>query len=128
VVTSLDLTDAQTKQLNAIQASYVNRLMDLRAAATKAENNLEDVFKQAPSDELKAEAAEDEYVNARANLTRELTRLSLKMRNVLTADQWQDLLNLQSGRGPRVGQGRGRRGTSPVGSAPNKVAPPPSQK
>jgi Spy/CpxP family protein refolding chaperone len=127
-VNSLNLSEAQTKQLNSIQASYVNRLMDLRAAANKAENNLADVFKQAPSDELKAEAAEDDYVNAKASLTRELTRLSLKMRNVLTADQWLDLLNLQSGRGPRPGQGRGRRGSSPSSSNPNKVGPAISQK
>src|SRR5580700_11787839 len=65
VVTSLNLSEGQTKQLNSIQASYVNRLMDLRAAATKAENNLEDVFKQAPSDELKAEAAMDQYFHAK---------------------------------------------------------------
>src|SRR5271163_2378240 len=90
-VTRLNLSEAQTKQLNSIQSSYVGRLMELRSAANKAENNLEEMFKQTPSDELKAEAAIDQYANARDNLTRELSRLSLKMRNVLTADQWQEL-------------------------------------
>lgn len=122
-VNSLDLSEAQTKQLNSIQAAYVNRLMDLRGQVNRAESNLEDVFKQAPSDDLKAESAIDQYANARDNLTRELSRLSLKMRNVLTADQWQELLNRQSGHGPRPGQGRGRRGTSSTGSAPSKIAP-----
>jgi len=128
VINSLNLSDAQTKQLNSIRDSYVSRLMDLNAAVTKAESNLEEVFKQAPSDELKATAAEDDYVDARAKLTRELTRLSLKMRNVLTADQWQQLLDLQSGRGPRPGPGRGWKGTGRGGSVPNKVAPATSQK
>jgi len=127
-VTSLDLSEAQTKQLSSIQAAYVSRLMDLRAQVNKAESNLEDVFKQAPSEDLKAESAIDQYANARDNLTRELSRLSLKMRNVLTADQWQELLNRQSGRAPRPGLGRGRRGSAPTGSAPSKVAPAPSQK
>jgi Spy/CpxP family protein refolding chaperone len=129
-VNSLNLSEAQTKQLSAIQASSVSRLMDLRALVNKAENNLEDVFRQSPSDELRAEAAIDQYANARDNLTRALTKLSLQMRNVLTADQWQELLNRQSGRaGSRPGLGRGRRGTAPPsGSAPNNVAPATSQK
>ena len=128
-VNSLNLSEAQTKQLNSIQASYVSRLTDLRAAVNKADNNLEDVFKQTPSEELKAEAAIDQYANARDNLTRALSKLSLQMRNVLTADQWQELLNRQSGRaGSRPGQGRGRRGTGPSGSNPNNVGPATSQK
>jgi Spy/CpxP family protein refolding chaperone len=128
-VNSLNLSDAQTKQLSSIQSAYVSRLMDLRALVNKAENNLEDVFKQAPSDELKAEAAIDQYANARDNLTRALSKLSLQMRNVLTADQWQELLNRQSGRaGSRPGLGRGRRGTGASSSNPNNAAPAISQK
>ena len=122
-VNSLNLSEAQTKQLSSIQAAYVSRLNDLRALVNKADNNLEDVFKQSPSDELKAEAAIDQYANARDNLTRALSKLSLQMRNVLTADQWQELLNRQAGRaGARPGLGRGRRGPGsgapvPTGSA-----------
>jgi Spy/CpxP family protein refolding chaperone len=131
-INSLNLSEAQTKQLNSIQASYYSRLMDLRAAVTKAESNLEDVFKQAPSDEMKAAAAVDDYVDVKAKLSRELTRLSLRMRNVLTADQWQQLLDRQSERehGPRPGPGPGRgwKGTGRGGSVPNKVAPATSQK
>ena len=129
-VNSLNLSEAQTKQLNSIQSSYVSRLMDLRAAVNKADNNLEDVFRQSPSDELKAESAIDQYANARDNLTRALSKLSLQMRNVLTADQWQELLNRQSGRtASRPGQGRGRRGTGPSSrSNPNSVGSATAQK
>lgn len=129
VVTSLNLSESQTKQLNAIQSSYVGRLMELRAAANKAESNLEDVYNQAPSDDLKADAAIDQYANARDNLTRTLSKMSLQMRNVLTAEQWQELQSRQAGRGgPRQGQGRGRRGTSPSSSSANKEGPAISQK
>jgi Spy/CpxP family protein refolding chaperone len=128
VLTNLNLSEAQTKQLNSIQASYVNQLRDLYAAVNKAESNLEDVFNQASPDEPKAQAVIDQYANAKGDLTRTLSRLGLQMRNVLTADQWQDLQNLQNGRGPRPGPGRGRRGTGPVSSAPSKVGPAISQK
>jgi Spy/CpxP family protein refolding chaperone len=125
-VNSLNLSEAQTKQLSAIQTSYVARLMELRSAVTKAETNLDEVIRLSPSDDLKAEAAIDQYAYARESLTRELSRLSFKMRNVLTADQWQDLLDRQSGRGGgRGGPGRGRRGSSgnggPGGSGVSKA-------
>jgi Spy/CpxP family protein refolding chaperone len=131
-VNSLNLSETQTNQLKSIQASYVSRLKDLRAAVNKAESDLQDVFNQAPSDELKAEAVIDQYANARENLTRALSKLSLQMRNVLTADQWQELQDRQAGRA-RPGRGGSRRGTgptssAPTGSAPNKVAPAVSQK
>jgi len=127
---SLNLTEAQTKQLNSIQAANVNRLMDLRSAVTKAENNLQEVFNQPNADELKADAAVDQYANARDNLTRALTRLSLQMRSVLTDEQWQELAARQAGRPSRgPGPGRGRRGGSPASAGSgagtaNKVAPP----
>jgi Spy/CpxP family protein refolding chaperone len=123
-VTSLNLSEAQAKQLNSVRASYVSRLMDLYAAANKAESNLDEVFNQTPSDELKAETAIDQYANARDNLTRILTKMSLQMRNVLTAEQWQ---TLQSRQGTRAGRGGGRRG-GPPSTTPNKVGPAISQK
>src|SRR5580698_6759403 len=82
-LSSLNLTEAQTKQLNSIKAAYVNHLMDLRAAENTAENNLQEVFNQAPSDELKADMAINQYADARGDLTRTLSRMELQMRNVL---------------------------------------------
>jgi Spy/CpxP family protein refolding chaperone len=129
-VKSLNLSDAQTKQLNQIQQSYVSRLNDLRMGVIKADGNLEEVFKQPAGDELKADAAVDQYANARYYMTRELTRMSLKMRAVLTDEQWQQLESMQNGRaGGRGGQGRGRRGPPANGSGTtsNKVGPAISQ-
>jgi Spy/CpxP family protein refolding chaperone len=129
-VKSLDLSDAQTKQLNQIQQSYVSRLMDLQTAVNNADRNLEEVFRQATIDDLKAETARDQYANARDNMTRELTEMSLKMRRVLTAEQWGQLESMQNGRGGgRGGQGRGRRGppTSGTNTTSNKVGPAISQ-
>jgi Spy/CpxP family protein refolding chaperone len=130
-VTSLNLSEAQAKQLNQIQQSYVNRLRDLREAVTKADRNLEDVFNEPSIDELKAQSAVDQYADARANMTRELTHMSLAMRSVLTAEQWQQLITLQGGRvNGRGGPGRGRRGppNNGSGTTSNRVGPAISQK
>jgi Spy/CpxP family protein refolding chaperone len=129
-VTSLNLSEAQTKQLNQIQQTYVSRLRDLRSAVITADRNLEEVFNEPMVDELKADAAVDQYANARDNLTRELTHMSLAMRNVLTAEQWQQLVTMQKSRVNR-GRGRGRGssgGSLPSGVTNNKVSPSISQK
>jgi Spy/CpxP family protein refolding chaperone len=131
-VNSLDLSEAQTKQLNAIQQAYVNTLMELNAAVNKAEGNLNEIYNQDKIEDLKAGVAVDQYVNARGSLTRVLSEFSLKMRAVLTTEQWQQLVSMQSGRpGGRGGQGRGRRGPpngSGTGTTSNKVGPSISQK
>jgi len=128
VVKGLNLSEAQTKQLNAIQASYVDRLMVLKVAMHTAETNLDNMFNQAAPDDWKAEAVIDQYAHAREDLTRTLTKLTLQMRNVLTAEQWQQLQDRDGGRGgPGPGQGRGWKGTS-RGSTVNKAGPAASQK
>lgn len=130
-VTSLNLSEAQTKQLNQIQQSYVSRLRDLRAAVIAADHNLGEVFNEPVVDELKADAAVDQYANARDNLTRELTHMSLAMRNVLTPEQWQQLVSMQSNRGTRGGRGRGRGSAGsglPSGAIGNKADPATPQK
>lgn len=123
-VNSLNLSEAQTKQLTAIQQASVGRLMELRSAVMKAETNLTEIYDQPEIDESKVDAAVDDYANARENLTRALTLVSLKMRIVLTQQQWQALENRQYGRGGPRGP-RPRRGQPPAGSAgsANKVSP-----
>lgn len=131
---SLNLSDAQLKQVNEISQAYYATLKDLRDSVSKAESNLNEIYNQDKIDELKASVAVDQYVNARTNLTRVLSQMSLKMRTVLTPEQWQQLVDLQNGRAAaRGGRGRGR-GGAPNGSAPanggtsNKVSPPISQR
>src|SRR5581483_8065566 len=73
---SLDLTDAQTKQISDIRQAYVGTLRDLNDAVTKADNSLNEIYNQDKIDELKASIAVEQYVNARGSLTRVLTELS----------------------------------------------------
>ena len=60
-------------------------------------------FNAEPMDERRAEAALENLAQARANLTRAFSQMSLKLRLVLTAEQWKELQKRQPG------EGRGRK-------------------
>lgn len=125
---SLNLSEAQLKQVNDITQAYYSTLRELRDAVSKAERDLNDIYNQDKIDELKASIAVDQYVNARGNLTRVLSQMSLKMRTVLTTEQWQQLVDIQNGRAVRGGRGRGRGGVPRgSGTTSNKVGPSISQ-
>jgi Spy/CpxP family protein refolding chaperone len=127
LVNSLNLADAQVKQMKDTQAAYVGRLMDLRSAVNHAESNLDGIFNQEAIDQRKAEAAVDQLAHAREDLTRTISELSLKLRMVLTAEQWQQLRDQQAARqAKRTLPGRGFRSGSSTQTG--KVAPVTPQK
>lgn len=113
VANGLNLTDAQTKQINATCSEYRDTLRDVYAQVNAAENNLEVIFNQDSIDQRKATQAINQLANAHGDLTRTVSQMSLKLRNVLTAEQWHALQDQQQrGRGaPR------RRGPGPGGPA-----------
>jgi Spy/CpxP family protein refolding chaperone len=126
----LNLTDAQRNQIRTVVKDYRNRLVDERAAVEKAEGELEDVFSEDSVDQRRATEAIERLTAARGELTKSLAQMSLRMRTVLTAQQWQDLQRRQGRGGPR-GEGKGLRrrgpGNAPPGSgggAPPPVPPP----
>jgi Spy/CpxP family protein refolding chaperone len=119
IVNKLDLSDAQTKQIAATVSDYREKLRDLRAAVNRAEAGLESVFNEDPVDQKKANDAIEQISNARTELFRTTSQMDLKLRTVLTAQQWQELRSEQQGRGPRPAgrRGRGPKGP-PSGSSP----------
>lgn len=120
---ALNLSDAQKTDINGIVKEYRTKMMDLRTAMEKADRDVEAAFSENPVDQRKANESIEKLAAARGDLTRTLSQMSLKMRLVLTADQWQDLQRRSpSGRGER-GVGRGRRGYDGNGAPP---PPPPS--
>jgi Spy/CpxP family protein refolding chaperone len=120
-----NLTDAQTKQIAATVAEYRGPLKDLYAEVNAAEGNLEEIFNQETIDQRKADQAVNQLANARGDLTRTLSQMSLKLRNVLTVDQWRDLQARQAGRGAaRPGARRRGPGPGPVGKSAPSSAPP----
>lgn len=124
LASGLELTDAQRLQIRSVTGEYRGRMMEVRDAVRKAETDLDAVFNEDTVDQRRGSEAIDRLTKARADMTKAVAEMSLRMRAVLTPQQWQELRQRQqaarienAGRGPappqRVG-GRGRRG--PKGS------------
>jgi Spy/CpxP family protein refolding chaperone len=95
VVKQLDLTPAQVRGLRAEVSEAQPHLLEVRAKVLRAEKNLEDQFNLDPIDQNQTNQALDQLIAARADLTRSLTNLSLKLRVLLTAQQWRALQRLR---------------------------------
>jgi Spy/CpxP family protein refolding chaperone len=127
VVNNLNLTDSQRAEIRSVIREYRGRLRDVREAVQRAETDLDEVFNEDNVDQRRGAEAIDRLTKARAEMTKSVSELSLRMRSILTPQQWQELRQRQqqidvAGRGR--GGGRGRRGPKnvakdvPKGSAP----------
>ena len=138
----LNLTDDQTKQIQATVSAYRSRLIDARSAVEKAEGEMEDAFNEAVVDQRKATDAIEKLASARAELTRSISLMSLKLRGTLTAEQWAELQKRRhrmqpgmggpgmqpGGPGGQPGGGQRYRQKNPAGggiTGPSPAAPPP---
>jgi Spy/CpxP family protein refolding chaperone len=90
-VRNLGLSEDQLAQIRAIARDSRDRLIQLRADVKVAQGALADAMSQDPVDNNKASAAIDKVVTARGELMRAVSQMSLKMRQILTASQWQEL-------------------------------------
>ena len=139
LVNGLDLSDAQRGQIASVIREYRGRMLEVRRSVQKAETDLEDVFNQDTMDQRRGAEAIDHLTKARADMTKSVSEMSLRMRAVLTSQQWQQLQRRQREQGSRLenvgrgsgsprGGGRGRRLSKgdPKGPAPaeNQVPPP----
>ena len=87
----LRLTNQQFREIRMTMAQYRGRLIEIRAEVNRAETDLEAEFNRDPVDQARANQAIERLIAARSDLTRTLSQLSLKLRTVLTAEQWQEL-------------------------------------
>jgi Spy/CpxP family protein refolding chaperone len=139
VVNSLDLTDTQRGQIREVVREYRGKMFEVRAAVDKAESELEEVFNDESIDQRKGDEAIDRLVKARSEMTKAVSEMSLRLRAVLTPQQWQDLQKRQqdqpgigrdvgrgTGRGPDRG-GPGRRRGGPKGRSPAAEQQTPTQ-
>jgi Spy/CpxP family protein refolding chaperone len=104
---NIGLGDEQMRQVRAVVRESRGHLMELRSAVQNAEVELSDELSADPVDNRRASQAIEKVVNARAELTRTLAQMSLKLRLVLTPDQWKQLEKI---RPPRGGGPQGRPG------------------
>jgi Spy/CpxP family protein refolding chaperone len=104
VVSDLNLSDAQRKQIRDTVSSYRPKLIDARAEMRKAQGELQDILNSEHVDPAQAAPVVDKLAKAQAESTRVFTEMSLRLREVLTLDQWRELVKrwgaLQRGRRP----------------------------
>ena len=123
VISNLNLSETQRKQIQTTTRDFRNRLVDARGALQKSEGELQDAFNDGSSDDRRVNDMIDRVVKSRGDLMKLVTQMSWKLRGVLTAEQWQELQRRRRPFGPRMdGDGRGKRG--PGGPAPNGNPPP----
>lgn len=99
IARDLNLSPAQRAQIRATVQQYRPHLLNVRMAVNQAEQDLANQFDRNPVDPGKTNEAIDKLVDARSDLTRTLTQLSLKLRLVLTEQQWQELQRRRPGQG-----------------------------
>ena len=91
IVKDLNLTGTQSRDIRVIVREYRGKLIEQRAALEKAESDLQDLFDDDNVDSKRASQAIEELAGARLNLTRTFSQLALRLRLVLTAEQWRQL-------------------------------------
>lgn len=97
ITRQLNLTNVQRQQIRITVTQFRPRLLEIRAEVSRAETDLQAQFDHDPVDEAKTNQAIERLIAARADLTRTLSQLSLKLRTVLTEQQWRDLQRLRPG-------------------------------
>ncbi len=137
LVSGLDLTDAQRTEIRSVIRDYRGKMMEVRGAVQKAEGDLDAVFNEDSVDQRRGSEAIDRLTRAKADMTKSVSEMSLRMRAVLTTQQWQELQRRQreqgslqnAGRGPgsQKGVGRSRRlakgGPKDSPTRPNEAQP-----
>jgi Spy/CpxP family protein refolding chaperone len=107
VANGLTLNDAQKEKINSIVREYRDRLVSKRQEVERAERELEGVFNAETVDFPHGRAVTDQLVKARGELTHEMVRMTLRLRAVLTTEQWRTLQDRnavgRSGKGSRPG-------------------------
>jgi Spy/CpxP family protein refolding chaperone len=116
----LNLSEAQQKQILTTCKDSFKKISDLREGVRKAEGELQAAFDESPVDQHKSNDAIEHLVAARAELFRATSPIDLKIRAVLTDEQWQELKKRERRGGPGRpggpdGGGWRRGGAPPIG-------------
>ena len=95
VAEALKLTAAQTDELEKIFAKSRPKLIDLRAEFEKKQFAYEQAMSAEKVDRKAVEAAIEEREQARAKLQKELALMEIDMKQVLTTEQWDRLVQMR---------------------------------
>ena len=113
LVRNLNLSETQMRDIRIAVREYRGSLLDLRESVQRADSDLEALLAVTPVDQRKATEAIDRLANARADMTRTISQMTVRLRGILTNEQWQELHQRASERGAGGRFGRGRGGPPP---------------
>ncbi len=108
IVSQLQLSDDQVKNIEQAFLEHRLKLVDLRADLEKQELQLGPLLDADRPDEQKVAAQIDRVTSARGRLEKENAMMMLAIRRVLTVDQWKKLQTFRREHGPGPGGERQR--------------------
>lgn len=127
---AIGLTSEQTREIEGIFSKSRPRLIDLKAELEKKQGELEDAI-EANADRRSIAARVDEVEDSRAELQKARILMVLDMKQVLRAEQWERLVQMQQDarrqrmdRRDRFGDGGGRRPFGRNGPNPDRRSSP----
>ena len=91
VANDIGLTPEQKREIIGIVQNYRPRLQNLRVSIDVAEKDLETEFNRDPVDLNRSREAIERLAAARSDLTKTISQMSLKLRSLLSQQQWQEL-------------------------------------
>jgi Spy/CpxP family protein refolding chaperone len=129
VAKDLNLTDDQNRQIREIVKEYRTKMIDQRASVEKAEVELQDIFNEDNFDQRRGNEAIERLIAARGDITRSFSQMSLRLRAILTPDQYHELMrrrpNMQPGNLMRELQKRNQNGPRQNGQGGGRQPMPP---
>jgi Spy/CpxP family protein refolding chaperone len=107
IAQNLNLTPEQQKQIRGTVREFRDRMIEQRAGIQKAEAGFMDFLNDDQVNDARAKEAVEKLVVARGDLMRSVSLMSLRLRAVLTPQQWQELQRRRAQQRPQGPQGRG---------------------
>ncbi len=89
------LSDDTMRQIEGIMQSSRHLLVDLRADLEKREGDLQEALNSPQMSPAQVEKAVDTLIEARGRLSKATTMMMVRMRQLLTHEQWRKLAELQ---------------------------------
>jgi Spy/CpxP family protein refolding chaperone len=85
----LSLSEDQQRQIRDVLKEFRTKMIDQRASLEKAEVEFEDIMNEDHFDARRAADSQEKVLAARMEMMRSFSQVAVRMRAVLTREQWQ---------------------------------------
>jgi len=103
----INLSEDQRVKIRDTIREFRPKLIDLRAVMEKAEIETEEALNDDSFDQKRASEAIERLATVRGDMTRVMSQMSIRLRSILTAEQWKDLQKKRRAMVGRQSQGMG---------------------